>query len=158
MTRLPLIAATLTLLVATPALSLSCMRPDVKRSFQQAAQAEEVYVVAHGTLTFAEHKLPEAVGNDSPPQTLIPAHLSGKALSATGFDVEFDRDITLDVLCFGPWCGGAGSGEEYLVFLRKDDEGYTMIADPCASMIFQDPNAEMLGTVSACFKAGTCTD
>lgn len=158
MKRLPLIAATLTLLVATPALSLSCMRPDVKRSFQQAAQAEEVYVVAHGTLTFAEHKLPEAVGNDSPPQTLIPAHLSGKALSATGFDVEFDRDITLEVLCFGPWCGGAGSGNDYLVFLRKDHEGYTMSSDPCASMIFQDPSPEMIDTVATCFEEGSCPD
>jgi hypothetical protein len=151
-----LIAGIMSLLFATPALSLSCMRPDVKYSFQQAAEAEETYIVARGTLTFSERKLPEAVGNDSPPQTLIPAHLKGWGLSDTGFNVEFDQDITLEVLCFGPWCGGAGSGKEYLVFLRKDNDGYTMIADPCASMVFQDPSTEMLDTVAACFKAGAC--
>lgn len=151
------LAAIISLIAFTnPALALSCTRPDVKRAFSQALEAEEMYSVVIGTLTFDLSKLPMAVGNDSPPQTLIPARIEGKALTGTGFDHEFTEDITLDVLCFGPWCGGAGSGVEYLTFLRKDAQGYVMVADPCNSLNFQEPTETMRQAVEKCFIKGEC--
>lgn len=156
MIRTTILAATLAALT-TPALALSCMRPDPMRAYQAAAEAEEAYVVVVGKLTFNERKLPEAVGNDSPPQTRIPARMTGKALSKSGFDHAFDRDITLEVLCYGPWCGGAGSGETYLTFLKRTDTGYVMSADPCGSMMFQDPKPKALRQIEQCYKNGRCS-
>jgi hypothetical protein len=141
---------------ASPALSLSCLRPDVARSYGFAAEAEETYIVVHGRLTFDERRLPEAVGNDSPPSTVIKAHVSGKSLTQAGFTSAFDRDITLEVGCYGPWCAGASSGEDYLLFLRKDASGYTYMADPCGSLGFAAPTSEMLNQVEQCMKGGHC--
>lgn len=159
MTRHMLLAVVTALVALSgPALALSCMRPDVKRSYMQALEADEFYSVVIGTVTFDATKLPKAVGNDSPPQTLIPARIEGSALTGTGFDLDFAQDITLEVLCFGPWCGGAGSGVEYLKFLRKDTEGYTMVADPCSSLNFQEPTQEMRQAVEKCYMTGECPE
>lgn len=155
MIRSTILAATITVL-ATPAVSLSCLRPDVARSYKQAAEAEESYLVVHGTLTFDETELPEAVGNESPPGTRIRAQMAGKALSQSGFDHPFDRQITLDVRCFGPWCGGAASGIPYLAFVERGEDGYTLTVDPCGSLGFPEPTEDMLRQVKTCFDGGKC--
>ena len=155
MIRHTLIAA-LMAAVASPALALSCVRPDVAATYLRAAEAEETYIVVHGTLQFNQRKLPKAKGNESPPTTRIPARMTGKALTKSGFDHEFERNITLEVQCFGPWCGGAGSGETYLAFLQRTGSGYVMVADPCASLSFQNPDPDKLSTVQQCFNGGPC--
>lgn len=142
--------------VASPALSLSCMRPDVASSYSRAADAEESYLVVHGTLKFNESKLPKSSGNDSPPTTRIKAHMTGNALSQSGFNHPFDRDITLEVQCLGPWCGGAVSGIPYLAFIRKDGAGYTFAADPCGSLGFAKPTPKMLAQAEQCMNGGAC--
>lgn len=141
---------------ATPALSLSCMRPDVTRAFTTAAESEDSYIVVTGQLRFQESKLPRAEGYDSPPSTRIPAQLTGMALTKSGFTMAFDRAITLDVLCFGPWCGGAGSGETYLAFLKREGDGYVMEADPCGSTVFQNPTEQMQRAVEQCYAGERC--
>ena len=133
--------------LATPALALSCLRPNVVQTYKRAAEAEESYSVVIGTIRFDESKLPKSVGNDSPPNTRIAARFQGKALTKSGFDMPFARNITLEVLCFGPWCGGAGSDEK---------TGYVMEADPCGGMLFQRPNERMLDQVERCFTGGRC--
>lgn len=143
-------------LLAAPALALSCLQPDIARSFDEAQKAEEAYVVVHGTLSFDASTLPKEVSNDNPPVTKVPARLEGRALSKTGFDHEFARDVTLEVLCFGPWCGGATPGETLLGFIRKDDDGYTLSVDPCGSLTFPDPDQKVLDKVAACFRDGRC--
>lgn len=157
MIRHVLIAALL-ISSAAPALALSCLRPDVTRAFAQAQESEEKYIVLSGILVFDAARLPKAVVNNSPPVTRIPARMTGRALTRTGFDFDFDRDVTLEVLCFGPWCGGAGSDVSYLAFLRQEEAGYVVSADPCASLMFQDPGQDVLETVAACFKAGRCPE
>lgn len=146
-------------LAAGPALSLSCLPPDVANSFNSAAKAEESYVVVHGTLTFDESKLPEVDMNHQdqiPPQTEIAARLTGKSLSKAGFRTDFDRPITLLAVCLGPWCGRAVSGTEHLSFLQATDEGYLLSVTPCGDFDFPEPTREMLNTVSQCFKNGSC--
>ena len=61
--------------------------------------------------------------HEIPPDTEIPAHLTGHALMQDGFTKPFDRPIMLNVQCFGPWCAGATSGIAYLGFLEQRDEG-----------------------------------
>jgi len=140
-----------------PALALSCMRPDVARSYQNAAQAEDIYVVVRGRLTFDEGKLPKSDGTAQGPETVtIPARFDGKALSKVGFETAFARDITLEVVCFGPWCGGAKSGVPYLAFLEKRGEDYVMVADPCGSWAFSEPSEEQVNQVESCMAGSGC--
>lgn len=150
-----LIAASLVAL-ASPALALSCLQPDVARSYSMADEAEETYVVVRGTLSFNEARLPKANGNSSPASTKIKARFDGMSLTRQGFTKTFQNGITLDVGCLGPWCAGAASGEDYLLFLRKDGTRYTYAANPCGGYGFIRPTDEMLKQVQACMQGRRC--
>lgn len=145
-------------LLGAPALALSCMRPDVAVSYQNAAEASEVYIVVKGTLTFNERLLPERdLTQTENKGTLVPARIKGVSLSRSGFDAPFERDITLDVQCFGPWCGGAASGVEYLAFLQRTGANYVMGIDPCGSFVFPEPTAEQVKQAEQCMAGEACT-
>lgn len=142
-----------------PAFALSCLPHDVARTFQQAAEAEDAYIVVHGALRFDETRLPKmdmANQQQTPPDTLIPAQITGKALSHDGFTIGFDRKITLNAQCFGPWCAGAISGMDYLAFLEKRADGYRLSITPCGGFGFGSPSKAKLDTVKACFGDGPC--
>ncbi|WP_135504044.1 hypothetical protein [Roseovarius aestuariivivens] len=144
-------------LCAGPALALSCMRPTVAGSFVRADAAEQIYVVVHGRLQFDEALIPEPdFSRQDPPDTLIPARLTGTVLSRAGFETAFDRDVTLKLQCFGPWCGGASAGTDYLVFVEKTGTEYVVPADPCGSMIFADPTPAQLDQALACLRGEAC--
>ncbi len=145
------------MLCAGPALALSCLRPDVASSFIRANEAEETYVVVHGRLSFDDRLIPEYdMTRHDRPETRIPARLTGFGLSRTGFDLEFDRDVTLLLQCFGPWCGGAVSDAEYLIFMERTEVGYIVPADPCGSMVFSDPTPAQLDRVARCMAGKAC--
>jgi len=143
-----------------PAFALSCMRPDVARTYQEAADAEEAYIVVHGRLDFDESRLPKtdmANQQATPPDTLIPARIDGKAMSFDGFTIPFTREITLNAQCFGPWCTGAASGTDYLAFLKKGADGYLLSLTPCGGFGFANPSDAALEKVHSCFRGDDCT-
>lgn len=144
-------------LATGPAVALSCLRPDVTRTYQMASEAEESYVVASGELRFDERRLPENDGTRQDRRIVtIPARLEGVSLSRAGFTTPFARDITLEVTCFGPWCGGAKSGVLYLAFLEKRGRDYVMSADPCGSWAFAEPTGAQLEKVERCIGGVEC--
>lgn len=149
---------TLTWLACSPALALSCLPPDVARTYAHAAEAEAPYIVVHGTLSFDADLLPDTDMRDQrkPPHTLIPARMTGQALTRSGFNLDIDREITLDVQCFGPWCAGAVPGVDHLGFLERRETGYVLTLDPCGGMAHPEPTAAMLDTVQRCFRDGGC--
>ncbi|WP_120499964.1 hypothetical protein [Roseovarius sp. EL26] len=156
-----LILATALAACAQPALSLSCLPPDVARTFKTASEVEDLYVIVHGVLSFDEKRVPkEDFDNqeNTPPDTFVPATLKGRSLGLDGYSQSFDQDITLNVRCFGPWCGGARSGIEYLAFLKKDDDGYLLELDPCGGMGFGQPTKEMLDTSALCMRGNICKE
>ena len=151
--------AALAALLAGPALALSCMAPDAPRSYQQADAAEERYLVVHGTLTFDDTRLPKTDLQDQgsiPESTPLPAQLTGMSLSAEGFTTPFDKPLTLDVRCFGPWCAGGTSGIEVLGFVELRESGPVLTLDPCSSMTIPDPSEQMLNQVIGCMKGEGC--
>ena len=155
----PAVALTLAMAPAGPALALSCVPHDVADVYTQAAEAEEAYIVVHGRLHFDGSRLPETdLSNQQaiPPETRIPARITGKALSRNGFDMAFDRRIMLNVQCFGPWCAGAVPDTECLAFLRKTASGYRLSVTPCGGFGFAKPSAAMLDTVIGCFRGAPC--
>ncbi len=151
--------ALLCVLPQAPAQALSCLPHDVAQTYNQAAKSEETYIVVHGQLTFDDSRLPKTDWQHqekTPPNSLIPARLVGKALSRTGFDTSFDRNITFNVQCLGPWCASAKSGTSYLAFLRKTNGGYQLDINACGGMGFPDPTQQALDVVVTCFQGGPC--
>ncbi|SIS85453.1 hypothetical protein SAMN05421759_104324 [Roseivivax lentus] len=157
--RAAILAACLTL-TAAPALALSCLPADIARDYQRAEEDDAAWIVVTGKLTFDEARLPEVDMDrqqETPPETDIPARIAGGSLGPEGFTRTFTRDITLRVLCFGPWCGSAQSGGDVLAFLKQEGADFVAMASPCPGMLYPDPTPEMLETVTRCFNGGRCT-
>lgn len=143
------------------ALALSCLPPDVARTFNFAQESEDRFIVVHGQLKFDETKLPQTDWENqgaTPPNTFIPATLTGQSLDQTGFSKSFDQEITINARCLGPWCAGGVSDHEYLAFLKETEEGYSLELDPCGGMAFVEPNTEALSKVEACFQGKACKE
>ncbi|MFZ5964174.1 hypothetical protein ACOXXX_14605 [Thalassococcus sp. BH17M4-6] len=151
------LAAVLSLL-AGGAQALSCMAPDVARDYLTADAAPEPYFVMLGTLQFDPALLPvrDGQGRGAANATDIPARLTGRSLTTDGFTRDVSRDVTLRVLCLGPWCAGAESGTRYLAFLRQDGDRLIAEANPCGGMLYVKPTVQQLKAVRACAK-GDCT-
>tara|TARA_R100000935_G_scaffold24000_1_gene43397 strand:- start:33 stop:518 length:486 start_codon:yes stop_codon:yes gene_type:complete len=147
------------LVLAGPAVALSCFPQDVAETYRRAAEAAETYIVVHGRLSFDPARLPstDMIPQQKPAHTLIPARLTGQALTKGGFDQAFDRAITLDVQCFGPWCASAVPGTQYLGFLERRDGGYVLAVDPCGGMGHAEPTPAMLDKALRCLQGGACT-
>ncbi len=147
------------LFAAQPALALSCVLSDPIRTFQHASEAEEAYMVVHGKLVFDEAKLPQTDWEHqeaTPENTDIPARITGKSLTLKGFKAKFDRKITLNAQCYGPWCGSAATGVEYLAFLEKTATGYILSVNPCGGFGFANPTEKTLKAVVECVQGKPC--
>lgn len=151
------LAILLMLLLPMQAAALSCLRPSVARTYIKAAAADETYIIASGRLTFDQGSLPKGGNNDAPRMTHIPARLVGKSMTSDGFKVPFDHDITLEVACFGPWCGGAQNGAQVLAFVKRQGARYALSVTPCGGMVFANPKPAMLKQVLRCHRGGDCT-
>ncbi len=148
-----------TLTLASPAAALSCLPHDIARTYQRIDAAPESYIAVHGTLDFDASQLPEvdmANQHAKPPETLIPARLSGEALGQIGFTRPFAGPVTLRALCFGPWCAQPPAGGNVLAFLQQSEDGFTLTVDPCGGDAFFAPAPELLDKVHRCFTGGTC--
>ena len=144
---------------ALPVWALSCLPQDLNRTFQEAAQSEDSFVIVVGKVTFDAKRLPVSKFGDQrapKPNTLIPARINGQALNHDGFGVPFTRDITLNVQCYGPWCGSMSSGQQYLAFLRKAKGRYQLDTNPCGGFAIGYPTKKQLEQVKTCFRGGAC--
>ena len=151
----PFILAALTLLLATPAIALSCMRPDAVQLYEAARDSDDTYVVVRGRIDLSEPaQAPE-------PETEMPAItkavMSGYALTTHGFGALFHRKIEIRATCLGPWCGSAdGFVREQIAMLRVDNNDvYTLMAGPCGGQAIEwskDGESRLL----ECHRTGNC--
>ncbi|MFX0542928.1 hypothetical protein ACEWPM_014500 [Roseovarius sp. S4756] len=147
------------LALAGPAAALSCLPHDLATTFQRIDAAPETYFALHGTLEFDASLLPEvdmANQQATPPETRIPARISGEALGRVGFNRRFEGPVTLIAKCFGPWCAQPPADGDVLAFIRQDDESFTLTVDPCGGDAFFNPAPQMLDKAHRCFTGGDC--
>jgi hypothetical protein len=153
---LALIAA----LAAPQAQALSCMRPDPILTLQQVMADPEPWVVLSGSLTYADADVPPPwdPANPEPPAFApIPATFSGHSLTSGGFDRPFAADITLQIDCAGPWCGGPPGQAEFLLFARLLPDGRLSVPlGPCGMHVFAVPDAAMEQRIAICMGHGAC--
>ncbi len=149
------LAAALTL-VATDLAALSCLRPTIPDSFARAEKVPEDVYLLKGRLTFDERLLPETdMLNQEQTPAPIAARFKGHALNRDGFTTRYERAVTLQPLCFGPWCGGAASGEEAIIFAKVVGADLVIEASPCGGNIFYNVNRAMERQAIACIN-GDC--
>ncbi|MFD2738278.1 hypothetical protein ACFSUD_01715 [Sulfitobacter aestuarii] len=154
-----LLSTLFALLAPFPAAALTCMPHSLEATYQEAMAAEEIYHVVHGRLTFDPQRLPKVDltrQQDIPPLTRLAARLEGMALAEQGFKLPFERDITLEAACYGPWCASAETGQDVLAFVRKTPEGHVLETNPCGGFLFSTPKPALLRKVQACFAGENC--
>lgn len=154
-------ACVLLAVLPVQALALSCLQSTVAGTYRQAQASDDAYVVVLGRLSFNAHgsfphPSPDVSGPMPPELTKVPARLTGKALSRSGFSSGFDKGITLEVYCLSAWCGTAQNGAEVLAFVRKEDGQYSLAAGPCGGWKFTAPTPAMLRQAKQCMRGGPC--
>jgi hypothetical protein len=148
------------LAIAAPfqAHALSCLPASVPATYERAQSAAETYVVVHGRLTVENQKktqknLPTGA---EPKSSRVRGKIIGRSLSKVGFQAPFERDIKVDLICLGPWCGSVASGSDVLVFLKREGGSYILNVGPCGGDVFVNPQPKMLKQAARCFKNGQC--
>lgn len=150
-----ILIAVLVTLVASQAAALSCIRPDAVRTYTTLEADEATYYVLYGTLDFDATKQPQGVVNEERDPAPIAARFTGNGLSGTGFDRPFTRDVTVQPLCAGPWCGNAPVNVASLMFGKVVGDDIIIEASPCGGTIFPEPSKAVRDSMTACM-AGAC--
>ncbi|QMU58719.1 MAG: hypothetical protein GKR98_11270 [Boseongicola sp.] len=138
----------------SPAIALSCLRPDAVRLYEQARDSEHSYLIVRGRLDLSRPaKTPDP---DNPLPTFNPANLDGGALTSETFGVVFDERVLVLATCLGPWCGSAeGIGGERIFAIRIEGDLHILDADPCGS--YNVPwSKESEERLLECHRTGTC--
>lgn len=148
--------------VASQAAALSCMQPQIERSFNWWAEAEETYYIGVGSLE-PTGLLPKVRSGMTPSESMgerepITAEyaFSGRLLNGQN-GVEVSLPITVEVTCLASWCGRFPQpGKTGLMALRGTDiQNLTLEMSACPGSIFP---AETEATVNACMRAGQCDE
>ena len=123
-------------LLAAPAWSLSCLRPDTVFLYQEVTGSDDDYYIVKGTLAFLE-----AINAPTPHQTKnstsdTRARVTGMALSRSGLNVPFDRDVTVHAKCSAVWCPDLESLSKntFLMALKLDGDDLTLLRTACGGL------------------------
>ncbi|MGH1415515.1 MAG: hypothetical protein ACRBB0_18650 [Pelagimonas sp.] len=144
------------LIMAQPALALSCLKPNPVRSYLEADASEERWGAVLGRLDFDEGRLPPTVSGGGHSDVDLHAQLVGHSLDADGFTNPFQGAITLRIVCTGSWCGRARSGGHYLMFIKREKGKHVAFANPCEAWMFENPRKKALRDVQRCYTGGYC--
>lgn len=147
--------ATAAILIATQGAALSCLRPDPVTTFERLNDDSSSYYLLLGTLDFNASLLPKGVVNEERTPAPIAANFKGFGLTKRGFTTPFERPVTLQPVCFGPWCGNEVPGIKSLFFAKVAGDDVVINSDPCGGTSFPNPSRQTLDAMTACMN-GNC--
>lgn len=153
--------ATTTLMVASSALALSCVRPSIEGSFQQWSDAPERYYIVSGTLTPVSPLPPVPSVGEANTGMVDTSNLRG-VYQVQGEVVYGQQTVPIDhyiwvrVGCAGPWCGGFPSAGTSGVMALKQlpDLTLELYSGACPGDIFSDPDGSVQARVQQCLTTG----
>lgn len=142
------------LALATQASALSCIPPNIARTFNDVHASSDVYVMGLGTLT-AKGRIPKYIEGQA---RHIPAQFRGVLLGQSGQTKTQNLNVTLDAICYASWCGGfPKTDQQILVFLKKTQAGYRLESNPCSGDFKVSPTKKELRILKKCLKNGGCS-
>ena len=140
--------------LASQAVALSCLPPNVARTFNQINEAPDTYVLALGVLTI-KGRIPKY--KESQPRQVL-AQFSGVFLGTSGQSAEQTVPVTVDAVCYASWCGGFPETDEKMIaFLKKTKADYHLQTNPCGGHFKIAPTPKDLRLMRKCLKQGGCT-
>ncbi|PCH95694.1 MAG: hypothetical protein COB84_05925 [Rhodobacteraceae bacterium] len=140
--------------IATQSVALSCMPSNFARTFNTINDAPEIYHIAIGTLK-AEKPIPKyQQGKEQHVKTT----LTGQYFPVSSTSKTHQLNVTIDTVCFGPWCGGfPKTNAEMLVFLKQTDTGYRLLSTPCDGNFLVSPSAKAKKIITQCIQNKGCS-
>jgi len=144
--------AVLSASLASSALALSCVPPDAARLYDMAQKDKAPFYIVRGDIQLLE-----------PPAKIAPgeigrtkARMTGKALSKSGFNANFDRELTIETSCLASWCGSAeGLTGPHIAALQLIGDALTLSIGPCGGdQVRWDQAGE--DRLLLCHRAGGC--
>ena len=149
------LTATVFVVLASQAVALSCLPPNIARTFNQANEAPDVYVMGLGILTVTG---PIPKYKEGKPRH-VTAQFKGAFLGASGQSAEQDLDVTVDAICYASWCGGfPQSDEKMIAFLKKTETGYRLETNPCGGHFKIAPTPKEIRLLRKCLTQGGCSE
>lgn len=137
------------------ATALSCMKPNLARSFNHYAEAEESFVIAIGKVSYSQ---PVPKYKQGEPRS-VSAELAGGLLGLTGFGENQSIPVTVNTSCLHVWCGAIPRpNQEIIAFLEKTPAGYVMTNAPCPGVFQMAPSDREKRIVQSCLKRGKCRE
>ena len=147
--------------LAAPAWSLSCIRPDIVRTFEEARDSKAGFWIVRGRI-LADGPIampqPDAGGrykDNSSAST--PVRFKGAGLRPNGEFASFEMDITLTVSCFAHWCGSPPLDTEVFAAIEVKDSGPELQVNACSGRVMpysEDDEKRLL----QCLSDGICTN
>ena len=137
------------LLLAESASALSCARPDLVRTLEEAKASPKLYHILVGNFrSLTRGPAFEPMGPNTPPEDqfkprtprIMPAVFEGYSLAGSRRrDVPLYRfPVDIEVSCIGPWCSDVPSPDRKLIAFVEAREGRAPILkiSPCPSQTF----------------------
>ncbi len=141
------------------ALALSCLPSGITDSYLKAANSDSSYNVIKGRLRFDQASLDrrlQKLRNDQRGGSIVvAARLRGQALGAAGFTIPANVKLRLQLRCLGPWCPGATSDQDVIVFAKQAGDQLIVEIDACAGDLHQLSD-EAERAVLSCHSGGEC--
>ncbi len=139
--------------LATQAVALSCVPPDIKNTFNYLHAAPKTDVMGLGKVTAME-PVPEYIRGED---RHISAQFEGAFLRKSGQTKQQTVLLTVDITCVSVWCGNfPKTDKQMLVFLQKTDIGYQMESGPCGRHFKISPTSKDIRGLKQCLKNNGC--
>lgn len=154
-------AVAVALVIAGQASALSCMRPDLARSFNEAADdPDRAYVLVTGKLLpNGPLPAPPEPGNGTE-RAAVSAEMifEGRIFGQDGVG-EADRyPVTVTAICLGPWCGDFPETDAPMATLfQTGPEGLSLLSGPCGGATHPNPTEEQIAALERCIANGRCS-
>lgn len=169
-TGLAFVAMTLCLNTGT-AQALSCLRPNIARTFNDLNSSERNYVMALGVLeqtgarvAKGSKPVPDPDRPEQPVRDIgipheVPARFTGQMYGAAGLGAEQSLDVVVVEVCLASWCGSfPKTAQNVLVFIEQTEVDYRIRSGPCEGDFKLSPSQKELDILQSCLAAGQCSD
>ena len=142
---------------ATHAQALSCVKPDVTRSYYKWAFSQTIYEVAVGKL-FPVEALPEkASPSPKPTHAKAIAYRFEGAIITSIKNIPLSTPVTVQPTCINAWCGAYPRIDGPAIYaFEKEGNTYLLRPSACGGDIFAQDVKKNTKIIRDCLTFGTC--